>query len=141
MSARQLSDDEKETAYAMAIEGKPYYKISDVLGFRNKMQFHRYCIKDPAFSTELQSARIAAGVHFEDEIIAIADNYFDPQQARVKLECLKTAMGFINPVKYGMKFDINLNTTVSLLNALDGAEQRVLIDVTPKLNDSDDITL
>lgn len=136
---RWLTEDEKELAYSMAIDGRPFYQISDKLLFTDKMAFHRYCKRDLEFNEELQNARIAAGVHLEDRIFTIADEYLDPQQARVKLECMKTGMSFINPGKYGPKLDISVNQTISLVSALNSAEQRVLIDVTPKLNDSDDL--
>lgn len=147
VQARELTNEEMEKAYQLAITGTPYTKIASDLGFNNDMAFFTYRQRHPDFDTALRSARHAGNDLMEDEIRSVADIYDNPQTARVKMESLCRILAFRDPTKYGNKVDINLTQTVDIgssLNRMQQALDATYRDVTqiaaPKeSNDSEDL--
>lgn len=142
MSARKLTPEQEDVAFEHAISGETLSKTAQVLGFNSPMAFYEYRKRNPAFSKALSDARIAGNEHIEDEIRFVADDYLDPQKARVKMESLCRILAYRDPSKYGNKVDISISQAPDMggslarmqaqIGATYGGALTQAIDVTPQ---------
>lgn len=133
---KKLSAEQKELALEHVLELRPLELLHKKLGFKTRLQFHRYCQSDPEFNLQMEETKKAACKYLEDDLLFVCDEH-DPKQARTKLEAISKLLVFLNPSKYSQKIDLNLNQTISIRIALDGSNDRIaglLRDVTPRLS-------
>lgn len=126
MGIPKITEQHKEQAFEMAINGDLYVKIAESLQFTNKVAFHRYLKKNPEFARELEEMRFASADYLEDKIKTLAQDYSDPHMARIALEALKNLLAWLNPRKYGNKIDLNVTQTIDIDVVLNEAKSRVL---------------
>lgn len=145
-----LTPEQQERAFELAISGDTLARIASELGFPNNMGFHRYRQAYPLFDKQFRAARHAGNELMEDQILTAADNYLDPQQARVKVDALARVLGYRDEKYRTNRVDINVNQTVDIsgsLNRLQAQIETAYRDVTPhvieaaiqKPNDSEEL--
>lgn len=141
--ARVLTEEELDYFENALINGRSLREIAKNLGFNANNGLLKLIHRDPIVKERYLYACSASCENLESNIPTILDDYADPQQARVQLECVKTILQYRNPQKYGNKLDLNITQTVDLTRAITASEARVDLparDVTPNSNDFDDIT-
>lgn len=146
MAARKLTLEEQEIAFEHAIAGDTLTATGEALGFKTRMAFYEYCKRDPDFSKALHDARVAGNDYIEDELRHITSLEENPNVARVRMESLCRLLTFRNPAKYSQRIDVNVTQTVDIGSSLARMHARLLetyapqqLDVTPKLNDINDL--
>ena len=138
-----LTEEQKELAYELAIQGISLAKIANALGFPNDMAFHRYCKLNDTFKNELDAVRVASCDHMEDKILAIPDTCAgEPKIGRVMLECYSSVMRFRNPNRYGNKVAIDVTQTLDISGSLSRIDEQIAStyrDITPQLEKPNEI--
>ena len=135
----KLTAEQEEMALNAALECKSLGNIAKLLGFTSDMTFYRYCKNNTPFYDALKATRSQAYEELAYSVLAIVDEYLDPQQARVKLECIKNFLAWMDPAKYGNRVDVNVTQTIDIAGAIALARRRVELDVTPVLSDIEDL--
>lgn len=121
------------------INGVTMRELAVNLGFNSHVHLLKAIKQDPFVEERYQSARIMSCYSLESDIPSLVQQYPDPQQARVQLECHKAALAFRNPTVYGQRVDVNLTQTLDLTRVIDAANNRITLDVSPvKLNKPSD---
>lgn len=136
----ELTEEQQFEAIEMALNCQPYRKIAKVLGFKHDTDLENYRKRNPLFEERLRTAREFGLEELAHSVLSLVDDYENPNQARAKFEAIKWYVGVMDPVKYGQKIDVNITQTIDISGAIERANERVAIDVTPKLNGIDDIT-
>ncbi len=131
-----LTEEQKELAYELAIQGISLAKIANALGFTNDMAFFRHCRSNPDFKSELDSARIQSCAHMEDKILEIPATCADAKIGMVALNCYSSVMRFRDPNRYGNKVAIDVTQTLDISGSLSRIDEQIALtyrDITPQL--------
>ena len=67
----------------------------------------------------------AIGEQIAEEIIAISDEYGDPQRAKNRIDARKWYASKVKPKKFGDRIDVNITETVDIKLALTDARNRI----------------
>lgn len=124
----ELSEEQIQLALDLASEGKTAKEIREAL-FITQSMFNRYCESNPIFQSNFARARQEGLEEIADSLQTIADDEKDVLRARLKSENLRWVLSKRKPHVYGDRIEVNMNQTVSVLDALNEAKARALPDV------------
>lgn len=121
-----LTDEQIESIYADALDGKHSFETAKRLGFTSKPAYWFFLRKNEQIKKELEVARFDSCMFIEDDLLNLHEICPDAKMARVRMEILCRILAFRNPSKYSQRIDVNMNQNVSVRIALDGANDRML---------------
>lgn len=122
--------DNQEVILERISNGKTLSAVRKELNI-NPREWWETIQQDPLFAEDIKNARLHACEALADNVLTIADDYSDPQQARIKLESVSKYLGWMDPSRYGNRIDIAVTQTIDIAGAIERATQRIAIDVTP----------
>mgnify|MGYP001594006352 CR=1 FL=1 len=142
MNPTALTEEQREIAYAHALEGVSITRIGQLLGFSSVYTFYKFYSSNPEFKTGLFAARDEGLPLMEDKMLAIKDTCQDPKLARVEMECLARVMGYRNPARYGNNVRVDVHQTLDISGSLARIDAQIATtyrDVVPLLEKPNEI--
>ena len=121
---KSLSEKQKRKAIKMAMDGEPIQAIVAALN----ISIHKFWTirqRDALFREKFAVARDEGLESLADGLITVADDYLDPQRARVKSESVRWLLSKRKASVYGDRVDLNVSSNVNLLAALADARSRL----------------
>lgn len=110
-------------------QGQPLHQILAQEGRElDYNDFYRWMKKDPQRVSLFQEAQELRSEFHAGEILQIADaadSLEDVQRSRLRIETRRWLMGAHNKKRYGESKQIELNTSISITDALNQAQQRL----------------
>jgi hypothetical protein len=105
--------------------------------------FYRWLKRDPERMALFQEAQELRTEFFAGEIIEIADgdSLEDVHRSRLRIETRRWLMGMHNKKRYGETKTIEMNTNISITDALAQAQQRVINMEVEEIVDADETPL
>lgn len=125
-----ITEEQQEVACSMATEGKLIKNIRAHLGYDSN-QWYKIMAAYPLFAQKLNHARIIGYTEIAESVLGIPEEYCDPQQGRVALECKKVFLGWMDPAKYGNRIDLHVTQTLDITAALESSRRRLERSVEP----------
>ncbi len=139
MQVNKLTDAQIDTAIDHIIENKHLELLPKKLGFKSRLELHKYCKQYPEFAEQLEEAKKASCKYLEDDLLFVSD-IPDAKEAKIKMDAITKLLAYLDPSKYSQKIDLNMNQTISIRAAIDSGNKRVnelMRDVSPAIDTLD----
>jgi len=124
----QLTEEQKNTAIELAIEGMSLRRILDKI-LISSYHFYKYKQSNPKFEDNFATARLEGLEHLADDLLDIADDHsIDVNRARLKSDNSKWVLSKRKPQIYGDRLNLEVSTTIDIGTALNEARKRAALD-------------
>lgn len=129
-SLSMLTEDQKQRAIELAVEGETLKDICNTLGI-TPLQLYKYRKTDTQFEAELARARDEGMDILADSLKGITERIPDVMKARLESENMRWLLSRRKPLVYGDRLDVNLQHTVDIGAALAEAKRRAALPGAP----------
>lgn len=121
---KELTEEQKELAFDLVLDGKNLEEIAKPLGFKNARELQRYKMKNPEFLEIFERARLLECEQIVEEVRNITKN-FNAEYGKLQLEILTRILKWRDPKKYSEKTQIDMAIHIDISGCQERAERRV----------------
>ena len=121
---RNLTNEQKESAIKLALDGKSYIQTAQFLGISPQL-FRLMRERDPSFALLLIQAREEAIDHLVTTVTDLVDQYDNPNAARAKFDAIKWRAAVTDPARYGDRLNLDVTQNIDMTKILRDAQSRL----------------